>query len=77
MDNDPPATGMLMLVCPISGAEIETHALYSIDDLQRAHAVRLLHYCPGCKEEHVFNFSDGRLRPRQAGEGENGRSSRR
>lgn len=52
-----------MLVCPISGAEVETHALYSIRDLQRARAVRLLLYCPGCQKEHIFKFSDGRLRP--------------
>jgi len=57
------ASGMLVLVCAESGAEIETHALYTTGDLQRAHGVRLLLYCPGCRKEHIFKFSEGRLDP--------------
>jgi len=58
-----PSVGMLILVCPLSGAEVETHTLYTADDLQRARAAKLLLYCSGCKKEHIFNFSDARLDP--------------
>lgn len=63
------ASGMLMLVCPDSGAEIATHALYSATDFQRAGEAKLLLYCPSCKKEHVFKFADGRLDPVRANGG--------
>jgi hypothetical protein len=64
-----PPVGILMLVCPDSGAEVSTHTLYSIHDLQRARAAKLLLYCPSCKKEHIFNFSDGRLDPVRSNDG--------
>lgn len=59
---DQPASGLLMLVCPATGEEISTGALYTREDLVRTSRAKLQLYCPFCGETHLFNFSEARLR---------------
>ena len=58
-----PSMGILMLVCMATGQEIDTGAHYSWDDLARTRRAKLLLRCPFCRQSHLFNFADARLKP--------------
>jgi hypothetical protein len=58
-----PDIGMLTLVCVATGQEIDTGASYTRDDLARTRRAKLLLLCPFCRQSHLFNFSDARLKP--------------
>jgi hypothetical protein len=60
-----PTQGMLKLVRTATRGEISTGAAYTMDDLERTKRAKLHLYCPFCRESHVFNFSDARLRQLQ------------
>ena len=63
MGHDPPSSGVLILVCVATGGEIDTGVFYEATDLQRVEAAKLLLACPSCHTQHLFHFSDARLRP--------------
>jgi hypothetical protein len=56
-------TGMLTLVCAATRGEISVGAIYTKNDLAKTKGAKVLHDCPYCGKEHVFNFSDAVLRP--------------
>jgi hypothetical protein len=58
-----PKIGMLTLVCVATGGEIGAGARYSQDDLAKARRAKLLLDCPFCRQSHLFNFFDARLKP--------------
>ena len=55
-------SGVLVLVCLETGGEIDTGVTYSRVDLERTKAAMVLDQCPYCRKEHLFKFSDARLR---------------
>jgi hypothetical protein len=58
-----PTSGMLTLVCVKTAGEIAIGTRYSQDDLAKARHAKLLLRCPFCRQSHLFNFSDARLKP--------------
>ncbi|MEA2984636.1 MAG: hypothetical protein QOD94_890 [Alphaproteobacteria bacterium] len=56
------SSGVLVLVCPETGGEIDTGVIYGRDDLERVKAAKLVCKCPSCRKQHVFNFSEAKLR---------------
>jgi hypothetical protein len=56
-------SGMLTLVCVATGGEMAIGIRYSQDDLAKARQAKLLLRCPFCRQCHLFNFSDARLKP--------------
>jgi hypothetical protein len=56
------SSGVLVLVCPETGGEIDTGVVYCRDDLERVKAAKLVWKCPSCRKQNGFNFSEAKLR---------------
>jgi hypothetical protein len=61
--SEDPAYGILVLVCARTGTEINSHTPYTQEDLARVRPAKLLLRCRFCRQTHLFNFSEARLKP--------------